>query len=628
MHMPALRSRIAPFIAALVLVAASMAAAAAQSRTGLPLPPGDVVTGPVFRAPNSCQPTSIFPISNGAEANFYILPPSCTAVPSFIANAPAAMVMTSEPTQYVRFYCPTCTPSSAPNRAFMADPSTVRGLTPAQIQDVLALPAVPTMETIVLVPPGSCVLVGSGAPAFGGHGGPPQEWLAGKASGANCAGLQFLPLSDYVNQQPIGAAALLYGPRAGGGNAGVVAAALDRGPYPAPFTSMDLMYKSLDLLNFGDPAPLRAALVQLDGEIYASTRTVLLNDSVYLREAVLGRMRQAIFANGFGGLTLLGTGGPTLASAEPGASAQALPQFVSAYADASTPAFPILLGAPHPAAQDNVVWAQGIGAFGQIAATASAGGVDRNLAGFFAGIDHRFASNWIAGFASGYTNSSVSLGARSSSANINTGHVAAYGGGNLGAWNFIGAASASFNSLDTSRNIVFPGFSDAAGASTQAITSQLFGEMGYGVTFGRFAGEPFAGLAYVHLTTDPFAESGSTGAAALAAPGGSSDIGFSTLGLRLATDCGIGNGMIVTLHASAAWQHAIGPVTPAAALLFESNGAPFDVAGVPLARDAALVQAGFALHLTAQATVDIAYFGNLAPHAQDNSVKGNLNWSF
>ena len=190
--------------------------------------------------------------------------------------------------------------------------------------------------------------------------------------------------------------------------------------------------------------------------------------------------------------------------------------------------------------------------------------LDRDLAGFFAGIDHRFAGNWIAGLASGYTNASVSLSARSSSANINTGHVAAYGGGSLGAWNFIGAASASFNSLDTSRNIVFPGFSDVAGSSTQAITSQLFGETGYGVTVGRFAGEPFAGLAYVHLATDPFAESGSTGAAALAAPSASSNIGFSTLGLRLATDCGIGNGMIVTLHASAAWQHAIGAVTPTA----------------------------------------------------------------
>ncbi len=198
----------------------------------------------------------------------------------------------------------------------MADPSTVRGLTPAQIQNVLALPALPTMETIVMVPAGSCVLVAKGAPAFGGAGGPAQEWAAGIPSGPNCAGLQFLPSADYVNRQPIGAQALLYGPLAGGGNAGAVAGALDRGPYPAPFTGMDLMYKSLDLLNFGNPAPLRGALVQLDGEVHASAHTVLLGDSLYLREAVLGRLRQSSFMGSVGPTTALAAGGPTLAYAD------------------------------------------------------------------------------------------------------------------------------------------------------------------------------------------------------------------------------------------------------------------------------------------------------------------------
>jgi hypothetical protein len=168
------------------------------------------------------------------------------------------------PTQYVRVYCPECSPPSFPNRSFMADPGTIRGLTPAQIKDVLALPSLPSMITIVTVPAGTCVLVAQGAavPGFG-SGGAAQEYAAGTPSGPNCQGLQFLPETDYINRQAIGAFALLYGPRAGGGNAGAVAAALDHGPYPAPFTDMDLIYKSLDLLNFGDPATLRAALVQL-----------------------------------------------------------------------------------------------------------------------------------------------------------------------------------------------------------------------------------------------------------------------------------------------------------------------------------------------------------------------------
>ena len=113
----------------------------------------------------------------------------------------------------------------------------------------------------------------------------------------------------------LAAQALFYQPLAGGGNPGAVASALYRGPYPAPFTPMDLMYKSLDLLNFGDPAPLRAALIQLDGEIYASAKTVLLTDSIYVREAVLGRLRQSSFMGRTGPIAALGAGGPTLAYA-------------------------------------------------------------------------------------------------------------------------------------------------------------------------------------------------------------------------------------------------------------------------------------------------------------------------
>jgi outer membrane autotransporter protein len=90
----------------------------------------------------------------------------------------------------------------------------------------------------------------------------------------------------------------------------------------------------------------------------------------------------------------------------------------------------------------------------------------------------------------------------------------------------------------------------------------------------------------------------------------------------------LANGMVLTPHASAAWQHAFGTVTPTAALAFESNGAPFTVAGVPLAQDTALIEAGFDLHVNTRVTVGVLYFGEFAGRVQDNSVKGNLIWRF
>ena len=76
----------------------------------LPLPPGTMVTGPVFRPPVSCNPPASVPsITTGADANDYIC--ANPASLSFVPTGPAYMVVTSEPTQYVRVYAPGGSPT-------------------------------------------------------------------------------------------------------------------------------------------------------------------------------------------------------------------------------------------------------------------------------------------------------------------------------------------------------------------------------------------------------------------------------------------------------------------------------------------------------------------------------------
>jgi len=77
-----------------------------------------------------------------------------------------------------------------------------------------------------------------------------------------------------------------------------------------------------------------------------------------------------------------------------------------------------------------------------------------------------------------------------------------------------------------------------------------------------------------------------------------------------------------------AWQHAFGTVNPTAPLAFQSTGAAFSIAGVPLARDAAVIEAGIDVQIGAQAKIGIAYAGQLAGGAQDQSVAGNFMWRF
>ncbi len=649
-------SRLEPKRSALLFTAVILLAVGntpkVQAQTG-PLPPGEIVVGPIVRGQSfsfltpPLQGTSVPSITNGFDADTFLdglNTPTTRSFP-YSTSSSAAVVLTTAPTQYWRFYAPNDPVSpSGQKGSFLVGSNEVRGLTPAQIRDVLALPATPTMQTIVEVPAGTCLLIGTAGPILNaappatptgvwGHGGAVQDYVIGQQrNGAGCSSAAqyplFIPSGSYIEAHAIGAQALLYRPRAGGGNAGAVAGALDGGPYPALFTPMDSLYNSLDLLNYGnDPTPLRSALVQLDGEVYASAKTVLLTDSIYVREAVLGRLRQSSFMGQGGPLAALSAGGPALAYADSSEQASSTADSALSYADERRSAFPIKAPAA-PLPPDTVYWVQGIGAWGRLDGDGNAANVSRNLAGGFAGVDRRFAPNWIAGLAAGYTNSFLSIGNPSSSADINTDYLAGYVGASFGPWNLRAAAAGSFSLLDASRSIVFPGFADSAGSSYDATTAQVFGEVGYGIAFGPIATEPFAGLAFVSLHTTGFSEASSTSAAALSGSAGTNDVGYSTLGARAATDWLLANGMVLTPRASAAWQHAFGPITPTAALAFEANGAPFTVSGVPLATDAALVQAGFDLHFNTRMTLGLYYFGELAGHVQDNSVQGNLRWRF
>jgi hypothetical protein len=83
------------------------------------------------------------------------------------------------------------------------------------------------------------------------------------------------------------------------------------------------------------------------------------------------------------------------------------------------------------------------------------------------------------------------------------------------------------------------------------------------------------------------------------------DVGYSTLGARAATNYPLASGMMLTPRVSAAWQYAFGTINPTATLAFAA--APgisgFSVAGVPLARNAPLIDAGLDLRVTPQATL-------------------------
>jgi len=362
-------------------------------------------------------------------------------------------------------------------------------------------------------------------------------------------------------------------------------------------------------------AQLPGALDQLSGEVHPSTASVLLDESLYARSAVLGRLRQASYG-GDAQMASLSSGGPT---------AYANGEQLSALAYAKSP---IVTKAPPMVSQpgyDVVFWAQGFGATGRFDTDGNAAAVRRDLAGFFSGVDTRVGTNGRLGIAAGYTGSRNALDGRGSST-VETGHIAGYGGWSYGNLNLRGGGDFAFHTIDTGRTVFFPGFFDTDTAHYNGTTGQVFGELGYGFAFGKVAVEPFAGAAWVRLHADGFNERG--GAAALTVAANSFEVGYSTFGIRAASMIPLANDMMLVPRGSLAWQHAFDTVTPADTLAFQSAGVPFVIAGVPIARDALLAEAGLDLAIGRNTTVGVSYVGQIANNVRDHAAKGKFTWKF
>jgi outer membrane autotransporter protein len=75
------------------------------------------------------------------------------------------------------------------------------------------------------------------------------------------------------------------------------------------------------------------------------------------------------------------------------------------------------------------------------------------------------------------------------------------------------------------------------------------------------------------------------------------------------------------------WRHAFGDTTPNATQSLPA-GSPFTVSGVPVAKDAAVLQAGMDLKVSDRVKVGLSYQGQLGDGVHQNGVMANLNVKF
>lgn len=379
---------------------------------------------------------------------------------------------------------------------------------------------------------------------------------------------------------------------------------------PAQTPNENATGSSIEKLGRGDPlydailgitggrSVAAAAFDSLSGEIHASLKGVLIDDSRFVREAALDRLRAAFGVSG-------APGTPVLAAGEDGGVEVA----------DTTP----------PPKDGAALWTRSFGNWAQSDGDGNAADLTQSTGGVLVGLDGQPADHWRAGALAGFGRSRVDVGSgRASSAESDDYHVAVFGGGQWGGLGLRGGAAYTWHSLSTDRDVAFAGFTDHLSADYGAGTAQLFGELAYDVDAGAVGLEPFADLAYVNLTTQGVVEQG--GDAALAVAGDTTAATFTTVGLRVASRMPLGNAT-ATLRGTVGWRHAFGDTTPLAGMAFAAGDA-FTIAGVPIASDAALVEAGVDLDLAPGATIGVSYQGQFTAGQNENALDATLKVAF
>ncbi|MGE6791666.1 autotransporter domain-containing protein [Pseudomonas guineae] len=234
-------------------------------------------------------------------------------------------------------------------------------------------------------------------------------------------------------------------------------------------------------------------------------------------------------------------------------------------------------------------------------------------------------NDWILGGAFRYGDHRLSVDQLSSHADIDSYSVGLYGrwaqpldGGSL---RMTLGGIYGRHSIDAERDIYTTGLQQSLNSDYDAISGQVFAELGYAMDVGSgIQLEPYVGLSWTQVASDSFTEKG--GNAALQADSQNEDMTASTLGLR--SQLPLSNGRF-NLDAGLAWQHNFSDVNPDAELNFVGSS-NFTVDGASMGRDTALLDLGASYRIAPAVTVRAGYSGQFGNNVSSNGGNLTLSW--
>lgn len=387
----------------------------------------------------------------------------------FDTRTPVTEIIPSQPLHFVRFFAPAS--GTSPNGLFIVRSSEVRGLTPEQIQDKLALPILPTHIVNVDLPPSPdpatgklfALMTGIAAPIEGyGNGGGLQSRFIVDFNGTYYFSEYcfFLGLRDHP--QLIGATALSYQPMAGGGNSGHIAAYLDKF-IPIPYSDLENVYTSLDYLNwtgFG-PDPLQEALNQISPSRYEALAFIGMRNILLFANLFLDQCREEC------------------------ESKRCMPIFCHGR-----------------------LWVTGVGEFGNQETVHTMTGFDYQTGGAVGGIDCQLCEDWLFGIGLAGLNSHLSDHHDEGSGSLTSTEMGLYVNYAPGCYFVDGLLSAGYHWSSLSREIRFLGVNRVAHGHPKGFDLGAHIQGGFDHNWRGFCFTPLARLSYLYVKDNHFREHG------------------------------------------------------------------------------------------------------------------------
>jgi outer membrane autotransporter protein len=354
------------------------------------------------------------------------------------------------------------------------------------------------------------------------------------------------------------------------------------------------------ITQLNSDAEVRQAYNEVSGEVHGSVATAAFTSASLVQGAIQNRLR-----NGYGMERSSGQTALSAAYAAERAGATLQPADIL-YPDLDPRRF--------------TVWGEGFGSWGQVRSDGNAAALDISTGGFILGAESNLDPSYRFGLAAGFARTSFDVDARLSSGTTDSTFAALYGSATWGPVNLRGGTSFAFHDIDTTRTVLFPGFTDQASASYNGSTVQAFAELGYRFAWGAAQLEPFLGASALRLHTEGFVES--AGPSALVGAARNYDLGTTTVGVR--AEVRVSEELPLTIRGLLGWRHAYGDVAPDALLAFQDGASPFSITGTPVDRDALVTEAGLEWQVTRDISLGASYTGQIGDRAQDHAAKGHF----